>query len=414
MMKKRVFSLLVALCLMVGLLPVVAFAAEEHTLPVADVEKLGATTYTGEYFNYDLIGGSGLSSANGDINMQIAMRFTAKDTAEQAAANYYANYTTDFFIEINGLAEDAVVADGCYLAGYYATFGAWVKIPLDGFTIENGKVYPVITSAGFDFKYTDICDSVGSFTCGIYFSDAFMAANPNVEVSLSLGLSENVDKALAAEFITVEEYLYCGEDFGIAGIGEQPEISFVDGGFQVDMKDFTMKRAYWYYIEYANADGVDLTDMDAVVAAAAIVPGSPFHADYDYKVTSNVSTVNKTKLPNVSGVYVLFVTYTDANGAEHMVSMSYNQMKKLEITCGADKFTVDMVELTFKNARWYYIETANAVGVDLTDWDAVETAAAIVPGSPFHADYDYKHTTKVDTVNGYTLPYVEGDRKSVV
>ena len=134
---------------------------------------------------------------------------------EEASANAFGNYTTDFYVTIDGIKNGSFVADeDCYLAGYYPSFGLWVKIPLKGFEIVDGKVYPVITSAGFDFKYTDICGSVQDFICGIHLSDAVLAANPKLNVQLELGLSEDFDAALSGDkFVAVDDpYVYDVED----------------------------------------------------------------------------------------------------------------------------------------------------------------------------------------------------------
>ena len=189
-----------------------------QSLPDAEVTNLGSITvglgdYTAEmYKTYDLIGGSGLQSAEVPYDLTLAMDFKAKDTSEAAAQNAFGNYTTDFFITMSGMSGESFVGKGCYLAGYYPSFNAWVKIPLDGFTVENGKVYPVITSAGFDFKYTDICGTVGQFICGIYLTPAVLEANPDLKVDLTLGLAENKDAALNAEFFKVDNYIYDADD----------------------------------------------------------------------------------------------------------------------------------------------------------------------------------------------------------
>ena len=203
-------------------------------LPNAEVVNLGHVTVgpeaegvynTDSYYVYDLINGGGLASAEEPFNLQIAMNFKAKDTAEEAAANAYGNYTTDFYITMTGINGNSFEADGCYLAGYYPSFDAWVKIPLDGFTVENGQVYPVITAAGFDFKYTDICGQVKDFICGIYLTPEVLAANPDLKVELSLGLSKNFDAALAADFVKVDSYEYTAEYFECPLSGEGTEAS---------------------------------------------------------------------------------------------------------------------------------------------------------------------------------------------
>ena len=203
-------------------------------LPNAEVVNLGHVTVgpeaegvynTDSYYVYDLINGGGLANAVEPFNLQIAMNFKANDSAEQAAANAYGNYTTDFYITMTGINGDSFEADGCYLAGYYPSFNAWVKIPLDDFTVENGRVYPVITAAGFDFKYTDICGEVKDFICGIYLTPEVLAANPDLNVELSLGLSKDMDAALAADFVKVDSYEYTAEAFECPLSGEGTEAS---------------------------------------------------------------------------------------------------------------------------------------------------------------------------------------------
>ena len=187
-------------------------------MPTATVSNLGSITvglgdYKADaYMMYDIINGGKLQEATVPYDLTLAMDFKAKDTAETAAQNAFGNYTTDFFITMSGMSQASFVGNGCYLAGYYPSFKAWVKIPLDGFTVENGKVYPVITSAGFDFKYTDICGTVGQFICGIYLTPEVLAANPNLTVDLTLGLAENKDAALNAQFFKVDNYVYDADD----------------------------------------------------------------------------------------------------------------------------------------------------------------------------------------------------------
>ena len=200
-------------------------------LPEATVENLGKIT-VGEgdyadvdsYYEYDLLGNQTLTTKEGSFDLQMAMQFIAKDDAESAAANAYGEYTTDFYITIEGMEGDSFVGDGCYLAGYYPSFEEWVVIPLDGFTVENGKAYPVISSAGFDFSYVDICTTVENFICGIYLSEDVLEANPNLTVGLDLGLSETFEDAQAAKFITVDEYTYTAED-----LKSEPAVAEVDG-----------------------------------------------------------------------------------------------------------------------------------------------------------------------------------------
>jgi hypothetical protein len=255
-------------------------------LPNAEVKDLGNVTVgpdqegvygTDSYYVYDLVGGSGLKSAEEPFDLQIAMNFKAKDTAEEAAANAFGNYTTDFFITMTGLANNgSFVADGCFLAGYYPSFKAWVKIPLDGFTVENGKVYLVITSAGFDFKYTDICGEVKDFICGIYLTPEVLAANPDLKVELSLGLSEDMDAALATKFMKVDSYVYDAEQLApaVAQIGET--------------KYNTLQAA----VDAATEDATITMLCDVELAEAVTIPaGKVVTLDLNGKTVSYTSAV---------------------------------------------------------------------------------------------------------------------------
>ncbi|MBE5758493.1 MAG: hypothetical protein E7332_00460 [Clostridiales bacterium] len=186
----------------------------EKELPNAEVIDLGKITVD----EYSIYNGS-LTEGGEPIDLQIAMEFIAKDTPEEAAANAYGNYTTDFYITFN----KSFTANDCYLAGNYGTFG-WIMIPIDGMEIEANKVYPVITSVGFDFKYTDICTSVQDFKCGIYIAPEILEANSDLEVKLELGLSKTLEAAQAADFVVVgEPYVYTAEELAgyVAQIGDK-------------------------------------------------------------------------------------------------------------------------------------------------------------------------------------------------
>ena len=360
-MMKRMLSLLLVLCLSVGLLPVLASAAEEPALPQADVKKLGAYTYTGEYYSYDLVGNQKLTNCNGDLDMQIAMEFTATETKEQAATNHYANYTTDFFIEINGLTNGSAMGDGCYLAGYYANYKSWVKIPLDGFKIENGVIYPVITSAGFDFKYTDICGTVESFTCGIFFSKEFLAANPETEVTLSLGLSENKEKAVAGEFTTVEEYLY--------EMDARATIEVVDNEVIVTDNGLTGVKVHVF-----DVDGKEIADINNW---SQLKKADPDFVSYD-----------RSSFTLKNGEYVLRVQYNDLQG----VMRAYSQ----EVTINVEGVELDVKDNKVSvNANGYTGVKVHVFDVDGKEIADINNWNQLKEADPDFATYTMKNGTYV-------------------
>ena len=207
-LKRIIFTLMV----MLTCSSVAVMAAQEETapsLPNADVLDLGMLKIE----KYAVYNGSGLSDGGDPITLQIALDFMAKDTEEEANQNAYANHTTDFYITMSGMKEGTIKMDGdCYLAGNYGTFG-WIMIPLEDMEIENEKIYPVITTVGFDFSYVEICTQVKDFMCGIHLSDAVIEANPDLQVKLELGLSESMDEAQNAIFTRVgEPFVYSVAD----------------------------------------------------------------------------------------------------------------------------------------------------------------------------------------------------------
>ena len=234
---KRILSFLIAIIMVLALVPfnAIIYATDDKAgneaqtqapekdsdLPSATVSMLDSQTIS-QYKIYDLVNEKYNGEGTTALNPQVLMQFVAKDTAEEAASNKYADYIADFYIKVSGI-ENATKGTGCYLIGHYDPFG-WVVVPLDEVDVEN-TTYPVITRVGHKFTYTDICTSVKDFKCGIYFAPEFLLANPNVEISLELGLSETFEKAQNAEYTKVgEAYTYDATDLGLpsATVGVLP------------------------------------------------------------------------------------------------------------------------------------------------------------------------------------------------
>ena len=100
-----------------------------------------------------------------------------------------------------------------------------------------------------------------------------------------------------------------------------PEITVVDGKFVVDMNGTEYVRSYVFYL--SDTEGVDLTDWNAVKAAAKEQRAT---SPYDTTTTNGFMTyskqtsMEKMTLPTEAGTYVLFVTYSDAEAANLQVS----------------------------------------------------------------------------------------------
>lgn len=152
--------------------------------PTATVNNLGAMTIAEA--DYNVYGGS----KSGDMPLNFVMQFLADQTAEDMETSPYADWYGDFVLTFTGLENGSFIADGCYLAGYYGTFG-WVKVPVDGMTIENGVRYPVMLGVGMGQKYEYICSDVKDFRCAMFIPDEILEANPNLKVNLELSVVDN-------------------------------------------------------------------------------------------------------------------------------------------------------------------------------------------------------------------------------
>ena len=188
--------------------------------PTATVNNLGMTTVAAG--DYSIWNGSFDSNTedDGDMPLSFVMQFLADQDAEDMDESPYADWYGDFVITFTGLENGSFTADGCYLAGHYGSFG-WVKVPVDGMTIEEGARYPVMLGVGLGQKYDYICSSVEDFKCALYLTPEILEANPNIQVKLELGVVDNSkgsDAAASAlinneNVYSVTEYTYDAEDF---------------------------------------------------------------------------------------------------------------------------------------------------------------------------------------------------------
>lgn len=212
--------------------------------PTATVNNLGMTTVAaGEYSIWD---GSFDSNTedDGDMPLSFVMQFLADQDAEDMATSPFADWYGDFVLTFTGLENGSFTADNCYLAGHYGSFG-WVKIPVDGMVIEDGARYPVMLGVGMGQKYDYICSSVEDFKCALYLAPEILAANPNIEVKLELGVVDNSkgsDAAASAlvnneNVYSVTEYTYDALDFDPNYIKEYT----IDDANSVDY-EFTEKK----------------------------------------------------------------------------------------------------------------------------------------------------------------------------
>ncbi len=190
--------------------------------PTATVNSSGATTVpAGEYGVWN--GSSYTGTSTEDMPLSFVMQFLADQNEEDMKTSPFADWYGDFVITFTGIENGSFTADGCYLAGHYGDFG-WVKVPVDGMTIENGARYPVMLGVGLGQKYDYICSSVEDFKCAMFLTPEIIKANPNLKVKLELAVVDNSqgsDSAASAlvnndKVFSVTEYEYGAEAFAPA------------------------------------------------------------------------------------------------------------------------------------------------------------------------------------------------------
>ena len=335
----------------VGKLP----SAEVVNLGPVEVGPDGDYTFGDNYYVYDLVGTQKMTTSSDPFDLQIALNFIAKDTVAQAEKNAFGNYTTDFYITIDGIKDGSFVADeNCYLAGYYPSFNAWVKIPLAGFKIEDRKVYPVITSAGFDFKYTDICGSVGDFICGIHLSDAVLQANPDLKVKLELGLSKTYDDALAADkFVGVDQpYEYDVEDMTSAVAVTGPD--------------------YYTTVEGAIAVALETGDFVKLVKDSKLEENLTLAKNLNFNLGGNTLSANGKSLA-IGNTYVAITNGTLAGFTSANITLTGNAVLTVTDKNVADSFRTSAGHYVSQNANGTYsimLKSAFRVFITMVDGES--------------------------------------------
>ena len=168
------------------------------TMPNAKVSVLAPLTLTAAEHEY-IVWPSG--DATVDRPLEVVMNFKTNDTLEAAQASAFGEFKCDFYLTVSGLEGDSIIANNCYLAGNYGTYG-WIVIPADGLEIENEEEYPIVSNYDANLTYENICDYVKDFTAAIHIDSAILEANPNMKVTLALKMVNPNDET---QVITIGE-----------------------------------------------------------------------------------------------------------------------------------------------------------------------------------------------------------------
>lgn len=184
---KKFQTALLACTMIFGTASIPAFAETTVKLPTATVTKLEA-----EKINPELT---------------FALNFVADEVTEEQLETY-GKWNADFVLTLN---KDVTFnangnADG-YLAGQYDAYGEdWLSVPFGDVELKANSSLKIMEYASeaynkpeFKLTYNDVYEYVKNFDCGVFFSDDFIASNPDLEVTLELRMynPENASESYA-------------------------------------------------------------------------------------------------------------------------------------------------------------------------------------------------------------------------
>ena len=133
------------------------------------------------------------------LNFAIANFDSLSNDYLNALMAKYGSYYVDYVLTIGGLNVDEITfnangdADG-YLGGQYDVWSSdWVYVPFEEKTVKNGEeLYIMQTAAeimgkkGLRYTLEEVATVVQNFDCGIYFTEEFCKANPDMVITLKL------------------------------------------------------------------------------------------------------------------------------------------------------------------------------------------------------------------------------------
>ena len=138
-----------------------------------------------------------------------------------AVLETYGKMYVDYRLTIEGLTDTEVVfnangnADG-FLGGQYDAWSPnWVCVPFDDVTIPDGGSLMIMETAaemmgkaGLRYVLEEIVTVVIDFDCGVYFTPEFLAANPNMKVTLDLIVFNEDENGNPVDIIEVAENVF--------------------------------------------------------------------------------------------------------------------------------------------------------------------------------------------------------------
>ena len=135
--------------------------------------------------------------------LTFSMSFTADEITEQQLT-YFGDWYADFELTINkDITLDANGTGDGYLSGQYDAWSEnWVNVPFDEtVTLNANETIKIMEFAaellgepGLKYTYREVYEVVKNFNCGVFFTPEFLAANPDLEVTLELRMYNPADE----------------------------------------------------------------------------------------------------------------------------------------------------------------------------------------------------------------------------
>lgn len=268
-------------------------------------------------------------------DLTFALKFFADEvTPEQLA--YYGDWYADFELTLNKTAifdDNDSTANG-YLAGEYGEYG-WVTVPFTPVTLEANKSLKIMEYAselmgkpGLKYTYREVYEAVKEFNCGVYFKDAFLANNKDLEVTLELRMYNPEDET--------ESYTI-GETYKFSGKGK-----YIFGYTPFVVRNMPIKQ-------YENKDGKTV-DYCEVAFFAGI--DSLDYQTIGFKVEADNGTeIEGYKIPAVGedGKYYVYkdITVTGSEGSQTVTAEKIDSYRIFGIQVPFEKSVYDNKDVWF-------------------------------------------------------------------
>ena len=162
-------------------------------------------------------------------NLSVALNFKA-DTASAVQQAMYGDWYADFELKLNKdiTFNDDKSADG-WLAGQLDAWSErWITIPpYENLTVQANTPLRIMEYAGkligqggHRYTYGEIYEGIKDFDCGIYLDEEFLAANPDVEITLELRMYNPADES--ESYVLGQTYTFTAADLAPQPQAEQP------------------------------------------------------------------------------------------------------------------------------------------------------------------------------------------------